>query len=65
MTTKHNPTVALWGGPLDGTEFEAAEDTRYMEPPPWHRGYRRHIIVWHADHSVCAVQYTWKEVWEE
>lgn len=63
--TPHNPTVALWGGPLDGLKFEGDEAHRFLEPPVWHRGYRRHIITWHADRSVCGVRYVWREVWEE
>lgn len=63
--TKHNPTVALWGGPLDGLKFEGGEEHRFKEPPLWHRGYRRHIVGWHKDMSVCVVQYVWREVWDE
>lgn len=60
----HGPSISFWGGPDDGLEFEAVESTRYLEPPEWHRGYRRGAIGWHGNReSVCFVRYVWREVW--
>lgn len=61
----HNPTVALWGGPLDGLSFEGTEGSKFIVPPLWHRGYRRSVVEWHADLSACTVKYIWREVWED
>ena len=60
----HGPTVSFWGGPIDGTLFEAVLDSCFIEPPEWHRGYRRSVVSRHGkDNSVCSVKYVWREVW--
>lgn len=65
MTGVHQPLIVFWGGPDDGLEFKAGIETRCMEPPEWHRGYRRREVGWHGDReSVCFVRYVWREVWD-
>ena len=62
----HGPTISFWGGALDGTEYEAIVESRLLEPPEWHRGYRRYEVARHGkDNSVCYVVYIWREVWPE
>ena len=64
MREPHAPTIALWGGPLDGLEFQSALDTRHIEPPRVYQGYRRSETALHGDdNSVCYVVYIWREVW--
>lgn len=62
----HGPVLLFWGGALDGLKFEATLESRHVDPPEWHRGYRRSEVVRHGtDNSVCMIRYIWREKWTE